>query len=101
LVSGPLHRCVQADSRRLRLARVRRKARSWGYGFRLVLLAARGGASQRRRSRRRNLVGGEVGLFARCARVPFWLQKSARGVGLREAILVAAGVGDGGLAGLR
>jgi hypothetical protein len=36
-----------------------------------------------------------------CARVPFWLQKSARGVGLREATLVAAGVGDGGLAGKR
>lgn len=34
----------------------------------------------------------------RCARVPFWLQKSARGVGLREATPVAAGAGDGGLA---
>jgi hypothetical protein len=33
----------------------------------------------------------------RCARVFVWLQKSARGVGLREANLVAAGVGDGGL----
>jgi hypothetical protein len=32
------------------------------------------------------------------ARVLFWLQKSARGVGLREATLVAARVGDGGLA---
>lgn len=32
------------------------------------------------------------------ARVSFWLQKSAGGVGLREATLVAARVGDGGLA---
>jgi len=36
--------------------------------------------------------------FDRCARALFWLQKSARGVWLREATSVAAGVGDGGLA---
>jgi hypothetical protein len=36
--------------------------------------------------------------FVGRARVPLWLQKSVRGVGLREATLVAAGVGDGGLA---
>jgi hypothetical protein len=36
--------------------------------------------------------------FDRCARALFWLQKSARGVRLREATSVAAGVGDGGLA---
>jgi hypothetical protein len=36
--------------------------------------------------------------FDRRARALFWLQKSARGVWLREATSVAAGVGDGGLA---
>jgi hypothetical protein len=35
---------------------------------------------------------------ARCARVPFRLQKSSSSVWLREATPVAAGVGDGGLA---
>jgi hypothetical protein len=41
---------------------------------------------------------GEVEVFVRCARVSFCLQKSTRGVWLREATLVAAEVGDGGLA---
>jgi len=36
--------------------------------------------------------------LVRCARALFWLQKSARSVGPREATSVAAGVGDGGLA---
>lgn len=40
----------------------------------------------------------EVLEFARCARVSLWLQKSASAVGLREAIMVAAKMGDGGLA---
>lgn len=39
-------------------------------------------------------VRSSIGVLGLCC----WLQKSARGVGFREATLVAAGVGDGGLA---
>lgn len=39
-------------------------------------------------------VRSSIGVLGLCC----WLQKSARGIGLREAVPVAAGAGDGGLA---
>jgi len=70
---------------------------SRGLGFGLVLLAAARGNPQRIHGAG-NHAAGEVQQVERCARAVYWLQKSVRGVGLREAIPVAAGVGDEGLA---
>jgi hypothetical protein len=69
-----------------------------GFGSGPTLLTAERGSHRGRHRKTRKRSSGEVlSLFWR-ARVPYWLQKSARGVGLREAASVVAEVGDGGLA---
>jgi len=93
--SWPPYRCVHADSRVSGLK---------GGVLRNVVLALRRralGCSQSRSGNRAwqgELLSAEVGSSIGVLGLRRWLQKSVRGIRSREAILVAAGAGDGGLA---
>jgi hypothetical protein len=93
--SWPLHRCVQADSEVPGLQERRSSDRRFGTSVSCSCCS---------QSREGNLawqgdcflvgVESSIGVPGLCR----WLQKSVRGIGLREAIPVVAGAGDGGLA---
>jgi hypothetical protein len=96
--SWPLHRCVHADSGALGQCEGR-------FAALIGISVSDSHCSQPTTGHRHRRLGRVKasswrGLGARsvCSGSVLWLQKSARGVGLRKATSVAAGVGDGGLA---
>ncbi len=95
----PLHRCVQAGSWVARPVRATPKRASTLAPAREARGSQREGPSGRARSESRAIAvrvrsWTPIGVL----RIPVWLQKSSSDVRPREAIAVAAEVGDGGLA---